>query len=93
MELLKAVCVFEGFTATDRTVQLFWEVMESLSQKDRAQVIQFTWARSRLPLTAAAFTDKLKLKRMSGGDGAFPVAHTCFFQLDLPEYVFFFFFS
>ena len=81
LDLLKSVCTYEGYSAEDEPVQLFWSVMEELSDADRAQVIQFTWSRSRLPLSPAGFTDRFKIKRMSGGDGAFPLAHTCFFQV------------
>lgn len=45
-------------------------------------------SRSRLPLSEAQFTQNFKLTRMSHSnpDAALPVAHTCFFQLDLPPY-------
>ena len=88
LDLLKSVCTYEGYSAEDEPVQLFWSVMEQLSDVDRAQVIQFTWSRSRLPLSRSGFTDRFKIKRMSGGDGAFPLAHTCFFQVGIATSLF-----
>jgi len=39
-------------------------------------------------LTAAGFTQRFKLQRFNGqpADAYFPVAHTCFFSLELPAY-------
>ena len=38
LALLKTVCRLDGFAPDDVTVLLFWEVMEELSHRDRAQV-------------------------------------------------------
>ena len=86
LNLLKSVCQYEGLDKNDQTARFFWEVMESMSDADQAQVIRFAWARSRLPRTESSFSDKFKLRAMAGGDNVFPVAHTCYFQLDLPAY-------
>lgn len=50
--------------------------------------MRFTWGRSRLPLTAAAFSQRFKIQAFSKrpADVYFPVAHTCFFSLELPAY-------
>ena len=50
--------------------------------------LRFTWGRSRLPLNSAAFTQNFKLLSFSRSpaDQYYPVAHTCFFQLELPQY-------
>ena len=52
-----------------------------------------TRTRSRLPLTAGTFSSRFTIKRLNNGsagdaaaNGSFPVAHTCFFQIDLPCY-------
>jgi len=38
LELLRSVAEYEGFSATDDVIRYFWEVMEDLSNKNRAQV-------------------------------------------------------
>ena len=50
------------------------------------QVLRFTWARSRLPLTVSRFSQRFTIKHLGSRSSAtadmmFPVAHTCFFQV------------
>lgn len=49
---------------------------------------RFVWGRSRLPLTADGFDRKFRLQQFSRtpADQYLPVAHTCFFSLELPRY-------
>lgn len=44
--------------------------------------------RTRLPLTAEGFSQRFKLQSFSRSpaDDYLPVAHTCFFSLELPAY-------
>lgn len=65
-------------------VALFWKVLQSLSPAEQSGFIRFAWGRSRLPARAEDFPRKMKLER--GGRGSLPVAHTCFFSVELPEY-------
>lgn len=66
-----------------KTVELFWKVMETLTQKELAGFVRFAWGRSRLP-AAKEFTTKMRLTH--GGTAPLPVSHTCFFSVELPEY-------
>lgn len=66
-----------------KTLSLFWKVIESLSAKDQAGFVRFAWGRSRLP-GASEFTTKMRLT--SAGSAKLPVAHTCFFSVELPDY-------
>ena len=61
---------------------LFWKVMSSLTTKEQSMFIRFAWGRSRLP-PLKEFTTKM---RLTPGEGRLPVAHTCFFSVELPEY-------
>lgn len=65
-----------------KTVDLFWKVMASLTAKEQSGFIRFAWGRSRLP-PPKDFNTKMKL---NFGQGRLPVAHTCFFSIELPEY-------
>jgi hypothetical protein len=67
-----------------KVVRLFWTVVESLSQKDQAGFVRFAWGRSRLP-TAKEFVTRMKLTS-ADRSAKLPVAHTCFFSIELPEY-------
>jgi hypothetical protein len=70
---------------------MFWEVLESLDQVERAQLINFCSGRSRLPLAADDFPMKFKLtmppiRSIENPDDYLPIAQTCFFSLSLPKY-------
>lgn len=67
---------------SSRCADLFWNVIESLTQKEQAGFIRFAWGRSRLPIEKD-FTTKMILTQ---GRGALPVSHTCFFSIELPDY-------
>lgn len=62
--------------------------MQQFSHEERQLFMRFTWGRSRLPLTLEGFTQRFRLQRFnkSPPDNYFPVAHTCFFSLELPSY-------
>ena len=72
----------------DAHVGYFWEVMEALEHEERRAFLRFTWGRSRLPLDHASFEQQFKIQSFgrSPADRYYPVAHTCFFSLELPAY-------
>ena len=57
--------------------------MESLSNREQSAFIRFAWGRSRLP-PAKDFTTQMRLTPNS--DSRLPIAHTCFFSIELPSY-------
>ena len=59
--------------------------MEGLDNKDRSQFLRFTWGRSRLP-HKDNWPRPFKLCARNYGDDMLPLAHTCFFELELPQY-------
>eukprot|EP00940_MAST-03C_sp_MAST-3C-sp2_P003148 g3148.t1 len=84
MKLWQRKTTYSGFSGKDDpTVKLFWKVMHSLSEEDRCGFIRFAWGRSRLP-PEHAWTQDFRLTRASSR--GLPMAHTCFFQVDLPSY-------
>ena len=86
--LWRSKTTYQGWSGDNPVVQRFWRVVASMSSQDRQQLLRFTWGRSRLPRANAWPADtpfKLTCKH-SGGDNALPIAHTCFFQLELPQY-------
>ena len=72
----------------DKHVRYFWQALKEFNNEERSALIRFTWGRSRLPLTAAGFTQNFKIQSFgrTPADSYFPVAHTCFFSLELPAY-------
>lgn len=78
--------MYEGWSAAHPVVCRFWRVLSELTSKDRSLFLRFTWGRSRLPKNAEDWPRSFKLCRKDDSDEMLPTAHTCFFQLDLPEY-------
>ena len=62
----------------------------SVLQEDRVLFLRFCWGRSRLPAAGRWGSErKFKLSRLTKqgvNDSTLPLAHTCFFNLELPEY-------
>ena len=76
---------------------MFWKVLESFENKDRAAFLRFVWGRVRIPKQRSAFKQKFKIQSASEDetgnvidddkeDMKLPKAHTCFFSLSLPRY-------
>jgi hypothetical protein len=89
VKLLRSCTEYSGCSQGEAHVQWFWEVMEnSFTQQDLKAFVRFTWGRSRLPLTRAGFSQMLKIQRTNRQppDSYLPVAHTCFFSIELPAY-------
>jgi hypothetical protein len=62
-----------------------------MTPQEQAMFLRFTYARTRLPTSDAAFSRNFKLHcmqplRSASPDHTLPVAHTCVFQLNLPAY-------
>jgi hypothetical protein len=77
-----------GISERDRHVVWFWNVMRDFSMEERSLLLKFVWGRARLPLTRDGFSSKFKLQPFSRSpaDSYLPVAHTCFFSLEVPAY-------
>jgi len=88
VKLLESCTEYSGCSPSDQHVRFFWQALEEFNQEERSALVRFTWGRSRLPLTAAGFTQRFKLQSFGHTpiDSHFPVAHTCFFSLELPAY-------
>lgn len=89
VSLLQSIAEYSGCSASDPHIVNFWAIMQShFTNVERSAFIRFTWGRSRLPLTAASFTQRFKIQSFgkSPADNYFPLAHTCFFSIELPRY-------
>uniref|UniRef100_A0A7S4DLT3 Uncharacterized protein n=1 Tax=Lotharella globosa TaxID=91324 RepID=A0A7S4DLT3_9EUKA len=86
VDLLERNTAYGGCKESDPHIRLFWRMMrEAFSNEDRIHLLQFAWARSRLP-TGDNWRERFHIEMTKGGDNAFPTAHTCFFMLQLPAY-------
>lgn len=88
VDLLESMTDYSSCAPSDPHIRNFWQVVREFTNEERSALVQFTWGRSRLPLTAADFPYRFKLQSFSKtpADSYYPVAHTCFFSLELPRY-------
>ena len=89
IKLLRSATDSNRFSEGENVVKWFWEVLEEFNQEDRKAFLRFVWARNRLPLDLKGFKQRMKLTELStrGDPNRYlPVAHTCFFQIDIPRY-------
>lgn len=93
IEVLQRMTRYSQCDKNDPHILLFWRMMtEVFDDRQRSQFIKFAWGRSRLPNVAADYEQKFKIVRhnrsaeSANPDDHFPIAHTCFFQVELPRY-------
>ncbi|CAL0315575.1 unnamed protein product [Lupinus luteus] len=83
---------YAGYSAASPVIQWFWEVVQSLSKEDKARLLQFVTGTSKVPLEGFSAlqgisgSQKFQIHKAYGSPDHLPSAHTCFNQLDLPEY-------
>merc|ERR1712134_152515 len=61
---------------------------KKFNDDDRSKFLAFVWGRRRLPLKGAHWEKNFTINRKgaSDPDKTFPLAHTCFFSVDIPRY-------
>ncbi|KAK8527091.1 hypothetical protein V6N13_084961 [Hibiscus sabdariffa] len=89
---LKANTEYTGYTAASPVIHWFWEVVKAFSKEDMARLLQFVTGTSKVPLEGfkalqgISGPQKFQIHKAFGAPERLPSAHTCFNQLDLPEY-------
>ena len=73
--------IYKDYNMEEKEIKWFWEWLEKCNEEDKFKYLKFVSGYSRLP------NKKYKHIIIRGnGKNKLPTAHTCFFQLDLPEY-------
>lgn len=89
---MRANTEYSGYSPASPVIQWFWEVVQSLSKEDKARLLQFVTGTSKVPLEGFSAlqgisgSQKFQIHKAYGSPDHLPSAHTCFNQLDLPEY-------
>ena len=86
--------LFEKSGKSNQVVKWFWEVVcDEFDQEMRARLLQFTTATSSVPLRGFAYLQgvdgnikKFTIEGVDPKQYAYPVSHTCFNRIDLPNY-------
>jgi E3 ubiquitin-protein ligase HUWE1 len=91
LEDLRRNTDYHNYTEATPQIQWFWKVLSEFNKEERAWFLQFVTGTSQVPLEGfkgligMRGPQKFSIHRAEGGD-RLPTAHTCFNQLDLPEY-------
>eukprot|EP00177_Eucheuma_denticulatum_P008191 GFKZ01014909.1.p1 GENE.GFKZ01014909.1~~GFKZ01014909.1.p1 ORF type:complete len:1872 (+),score=326.79 GFKZ01014909.1:314-5929(+) len=89
---LKANVEYTGYTASSPQINWFWRCVSKMNQEDLARLVMFVTGTSKVPLEGFSTlqgmngVQKFQIHRTAGNTMRLPSAHTCFNQLDLPEY-------
>ncbi|KAH7427928.1 hypothetical protein KP509_10G067500 [Ceratopteris richardii] len=92
LEDLKANTEYTGYTPASTVIQWFWEIVQDFNKEDMARLLQFITGTSKVPLEGfqalqgVSGPQKCQIHKAYGAPERLPTAHTCFNQLDLPEY-------
>ena len=93
MPSLRRMTSYSGCSPSDAHIKNFWKMMTDVfDDSQRAKFIAFTWGRSRLPHSEKDYEQRFKITSHNNAeasrnpDSFFPIAHTCFFQIELPRY-------
>ncbi|CAL1384749.1 unnamed protein product [Linum trigynum] len=92
LEDLKVNTEYTGYSGGSSVVQWFWEVVQAFSKEDMARLLQFVTGTSKVPLEGfkalqgISGPQRFQIHKAYGAPERLPSAHTCFNQLDLPEY-------
>ncbi|GMG35717.1 unnamed protein product [[Candida] boidinii] len=84
--------VYQNYSPSSAQVQWFWRAVKSFDQEEKAKLLQFSTGTSKVPLngfkelTGMSGVAKFSIHRVYGNTDRLPSSHTCFNQVDLPEY-------
>lgn len=83
---------YHNYTAGSPQIQWFWRAVRSFDKEERAKLLQFVTGTSKVPLNGFKELEgmngfsRFNIHRDYGSKDRLPSSHTCFNQLDLPEY-------
>ncbi|KAG9244021.1 hypothetical protein BJ878DRAFT_422297 [Calycina marina] len=83
---------YQNYSASSPQIQWFWRAIRSYDKEERAKLLQFVTGTSKVPLNGFKELEgmngfsRFNIHRDYGNKERLPSSHTCFNQLDLPEY-------
>ncbi|KAL0569802.1 E3 ubiquitin-protein ligase tom1 [Marasmius crinis-equi] len=88
----RAATEYNGYTSSDPNIVWWWRALKSFNRDERAKVLSFATGTSRVPLggfvelQGVQGNQKFSIHKAYGDSDRLPQAHTCFNQIDLPQY-------
>ncbi|EPY50204.1 HECT-type ubiquitin ligase E3 Ptr1 [Schizosaccharomyces cryophilus OY26] len=83
---------YHGYNVSSPQIQWFWRAVRSFDEEERAKLLQFATGTSKVPLNGFKELEgmsgfqRFNIHKSYGSLNRLPQSHTCFNQLDLPEY-------
>ncbi|ATY58877.1 E3 ubiquitin-ligase TOM1 [Cordyceps militaris] len=83
---------YHNYSPSSQQVQWFWRAVRSFDKEELAKLLQFVTGTSKVPLNGFKELEgmngisRFNIHRDYGDKDRLPTSHTCFNQLDLPEY-------
>ncbi|CAJ2511750.1 Uu.00g073750.m01.CDS01 [Anthostomella pinea] len=83
---------YHNYTPSSQQIQWFWRALRSFDKEEVAKLLQFVTGTSKVPLNGFKELEgmnginRFNIHRDYGNKERLPSSHTCFNQLDLPEY-------
>ncbi|KAF9976767.1 hypothetical protein BGZ73_007902 [Actinomortierella ambigua] len=83
---------YHNYSSSSPAIQWFWRAVRSFDQTERAKLLQFVTGTSKVPLggfsqlQGISGIQRFQIHKDFASNKRLPSAHTCFNQLDLPEY-------
>ncbi len=91
IEDMKRNTEYSGYTPMSAQIRWFWNTVEQMTEEEKAQLLQFVTGTSKVPLDGfkalmgSGSIQKFNISKVTEST-KLPSSHTCFNQLDLPEY-------
>ena len=88
----RAATEYNGYTSSDPVIVWWWRALKSFNRDERAKVLSFATGTSRVPLggfvelQGVQGVQRFSIHKAYGDPDRLPQAHTCFNQIDLPQY-------
>ncbi|KAI1005296.1 E3 ubiquitin-protein ligase [Podosphaera aphanis] len=83
---------YHNYSTSSTQIQWFWRAVRSFDKEERAKLLQFVTGTSKVPLNGFKELEgmngfsRFNIHRDYGNKNRLPSSHTCFNQLDIPEY-------
>lgn len=83
---------YRNYTASSPQIKWFWRAVRSFDAEEKAKLLQFATGTSKVPLNGFKElvgmhgVSRFTIHRDYGSKERLPSSHTCFNQIDLPEY-------
>lgn len=83
---------YQNYSPSSQQIQWFWRAVRSFDKEELAKLLQFVTGTSKVPLNGFKELEgmnginRFNIHRDYGNKDRLPSSHTCFNQLDLPEY-------